>query len=1164
MVESDPNQKFAGKPWPILDGVNIGVECYAGLRSDGMTNGDPSDPDIPQCPSAFEDDLDPQYAAPDATYNHEQILAVVIPKSAWRGGAVEFGQWAKKASSAYWRQLFSMFFRIVRLIVEKHEAAQEQQKKESEQDDITPRSVSMDALHVFIECVFDDSVSEEDASDSDFYHTSPEVVAYRFIALPCFDADIGGLFWNIIEDNMKVHEECQDKSGKKRNDCVLTKHIQEHEHYKYVNCVQYWSRALAGLYMNSDILARERLVDFNVSRGEIYGVCKKKRDHFHAHPLNVFSLENMFARNFGENDSQSRIENYVTKTANGGQLFKFPLPAAVLKLEKDLMRNYAFFSGEQVKNELDDSTPRGRWFPDYQRFKQRDISQLVDGDNTMFIKRAPTERAYVEKHETFDDREEKRNRAKKFDTTMFLSHGKDHSAPDRELERIMQNDMGDLAKRASGEKIRSMLPSDVGFRETYLKSQQALLKEFRTSCWSGDAAISAPAKAILKFYEKGQCIAPGGVHGHENLSIFGDMIVKRIYDYENLLYVSTAHKYMMLLLVGRYDAYRVDMGLHYNHIFTGEGSTGKSFLLETMALCSINGTTKLLTYETSKAAAIDGPQNDEITIFNEAPPGTLTGTKNQSTRDAASLAMLKERLTSCKVTVKTFFQLENSHIRRNRTATSECMGSFFGATNDDISDVEEALRTRFAWGSFCQNARPGKSIEECVAAFKSNIRTPSGRRDYDTFLSTMKQEQMIVFLAEKFISCRILMDVETSIASLCFQRFSSGMAAHGVSCPPRDIKRVSIIARKLAIVSAIHSVFKIKGGACYGKAVFELADVLHLEPHLFCTPEIAYFSIGLMSDQFIDPAKEKVLNALRSILKVEFGAQHGSVYKYNPEMYKLKQGRGDEEASPDYNYVKFPWNLSTLITKIQAGIPRESGRPSAHNINRVLKDLKKYLVKHSRYTDCDKETGLPCFSNEQDIIRTTAALTNRTSVFIHSGILIGAQQVSDSDIVKQVLANLSNPCTRSQSYICGWNVVRNGETFYDMFDVLERQRTAKTSFDVKNPNYQSRRKMEMQGKIVAEDDERLLTHLSYSGYFDDIALTKHHTKIGLSPTGKDMPFSKTFSTDFLKRRLCANVLSKTDSLSYPEFYFKKHKTPKRTLVIAGFPEKKHVKIPKYE
>ena len=125
------------------------------------------------------------------------------------------------------------------------------------------------------------------------------------------------------------------------------------------------------------------------------------------------------------------------------------------------------------------------------------------------------------------------------------------------------------------------------------------------------------------------------------MSIFANRAIRVLDFYDNGLFVSAQHKTLFLLNHSKYDAYRNTTNLHFNQVYTGEGATSKSFLFEKMEEMSIQGTVQTLTYQTTRADAIDGDQNDTIHVFNEAPPGMFITNKNV---DNTQEAMFKESL----------------------------------------------------------------------------------------------------------------------------------------------------------------------------------------------------------------------------------------------------------------------------------------------------------------------------------------------------------------------------------------------------------------------------------------------------------------------------------------------------------------------------------------
>ena len=83
-----------GKAWGFLPGVNIGRECYGNVR--GGLNGVSADSFSLRAGSrGFRDkDVERKHVVRSGRYFKNKIIALVIPKSAWRKGAVAFNEWS--------------------------------------------------------------------------------------------------------------------------------------------------------------------------------------------------------------------------------------------------------------------------------------------------------------------------------------------------------------------------------------------------------------------------------------------------------------------------------------------------------------------------------------------------------------------------------------------------------------------------------------------------------------------------------------------------------------------------------------------------------------------------------------------------------------------------------------------------------------------------------------------------------------------------------------------------------------------------------------------------------------------------------------------------------------------------------------------------------------
>mgnify|MGYP006075374567 CR=1 FL=1 len=1093
-----------GKAWGLIPGINLGVKCL-----DPMKN--------------KSDALEGEDQLFGTQYNYVSKLMLTMPKHAWRTGAVSNDEWGKSTKSKYWRQLFSTFFHLVEMIIKRHSEESKEDtiryKKwvatqpvdgEAESAPFVASNLGGEPVRVFMEHVFkseevdrDSTVSSEDAV--------PVVVAYRFYVFVMFEVEIGELFWEMIESNMALHAACADKTGRTSKECDLNAAIQPHQYYKHISSVEHWAKAVAGTYLDSDEFQGGRLVEGGGAGGDggefPLNVRRNWSMYFKAHPSNVFSFRNGFYRTKCiDKTSKNALQLNPLNYGIGSTEWEFPIVDAVMRMSCDQASNNSMFN---------------KYFIDYQRYRlMRAQIEIASETESYFLSKSSTTAAYADNEyanflpdgggRTHEEKwADERKRSKVMNSTTLLEYGKGLLEGDALLEALMVSDFRNLAAAVKRERIHASLTRHnlKSWRERYVLFQERLVHEFQSRCWSTDSSISGPAKAIVEFYNRKFPIIKAPPQSTSNLSVFGDIIHRRMTQLEKVCFVSTAHRPLLLLLTARNDAYRDSHGLHFNMVFTGEGATSKSFLLETMAACSIEDTAEIISYETSKANAIDGPRNDQINIFNEAPPGTLTNTKANSSSDKATSAQFKERLTSNKVNVKTFFQREGSYIREQRMSKSECIGSWFGATNDPVSGVEDALRTRFHWVSFEQKNRPGMGIPECTSAVKNQSSSIEGRAQRYAFQEAYKQEQMVLFIAEKLISCGIMKQVYQKESDVIFSRFESAMSKAGHSCAPRDQKRLKIIARILTLVYAFECTFKIPGGACYDKETFEVKDVLQMEPLLYIIPEIAYFSIELLSDQYFDPSKDKVLDGIRSIVKSKF--YEGGVYM--EEMYSDGDFSGKEDApTKDYNYIELPYTQSQLKAKIFASIPTSLGRPSGNNINHVLYELAKKNITHQHYDDTDKLTGLPtCCERQVQNTGAVLATSSKKGVKVHSGLLFGHEKTCDKDVLKNILKELSSANTKPGTYITArlYTDPDSGYLHYDKFCVEERVSTGE-QITMANPLYcgaAAKATLGIGNSTISELNSKTLT---WKGHLEDISRARHCQSIGI-PIEDSAIFSPT-------------------------------------------------------
>jgi len=427
----------------------------------------------------------------------------------------------------------------------------------------------------------------------------------------------------------------------------------------------------------------------------------------------------------------------------------------------------------------------------------------------------------------------------------------------------------------------------------------------------------------------------------------------------------------MLLNYAKLDAYRQTQDLHMNIIFTGEGATSKSFLFEKMKDMSIPGTVIELTYQTTRSDAIDEDRNDTITVFNEAPPGLFM--KNNHA-DPNQEAMFKEKLTSQRVSCKTFVRDEETDHRTNRTTISSSIGVHMGATNDDPSDASEAMKTRFYWGQFEKNERKNKSMDVCM----------QGEKQWHDIGEDLLEKRLKDFHVEHYRMCLLfklmyvgaIVEPTLTTSDIIYHEIVKVMKQHKLSASTRFKERFDIMCRIYTMVNAIDMVFNYEmegqsrqcvcpdcnnmahynyeGEAMYclehrkknmvmcrnhyGED-FDIRRMMDIEPYLYCTEEIAVFAFTQISQEVYNPAEKKVLDALFK------------VWKQRKHSFKSSKIDGYEDHSQkDYNVATMKIDSTRHFVKlISVNIPLSIGRPSEHNIKCIMRDLTTRNITHRKY-----------------------------------------------------------------------------------------------------------------------------------------------------------------------------------------------------------------------
>ena len=584
------------------------------------------------------------------------------------------------------------------------------------------------------------------------------------------------------------------------------------------------------------------------------------------------------------------------------------------------------------------------------------------------------------------------------------------------------------------------------------KFQEDMMEEFiMTIVKDTNANVSEPVQSMLHWfnniYDKKMKVLkkktdPDG-------SVFLNSIAQKLNFFDEDLQVSTGHPTLMSLQHAKYDTYRQQLNLHFNSIYTGEGATSKSYLFEKMKQMSIPGTISELTYQTKRADAVEKDQNDIITVFNEAPAG-LFMSSNSKNADIEQESAFKEKLTSQITRCKTFMKDEETDKRENRTTISQAIGTYFGATNDDPSAATEAMATRFYWGEFEKVELKGKSIAMCMRGEKrwKDI----GKDELKRTLHNLHLEHFQMMILYKLMFIGIIKYPTLDVSDFIYEQMARSLRGQKVETSTRFKERYDIMCQIFTMCNALDIVYNFDGGI-HANEDFNPATLIDVEPHLYCTEEIAIFCFTLLSNEIYNPSETKIIKAVWK-LWIASGAN-----KFEKTMLE------DGTQSVNYDYIKINKTGIKLLQCIQQAIPNHEGRPSEHNIKAVLKKLKKksypmfHMVHASSIVDVSQRRyndGKP--ERMPDSISTSVndGMREDSDAYFNIQLFDKLRRGIDNDPINIAVLNTRHKFTSRKKIIFGCpNRVNAVIQYPSVFKVIHQTPNTSKILKRKNPLYKT-------------------------------------------------------------------------------------------------------------
>jgi hypothetical protein len=527
-----------------------------------------------------------------------------------------------------------------------------------------------------------------------------------------------------------------------------------------------------------------------------------------------------------------------------------------------------------------------------------------------------------------------------------------------------RNDIKEFAT-VQADKIKRLESKYTGdeLKRELLKFRQRSVKVI-SNCFRPGANVSEPIVLMTKWAKEQETwtTSPGVVDEH--LSYFGQMIAKDFIHIEQDLRLSVTHSIFFRVLVNALGAYRYKLDLHNNVLMLGQGATGKSHILDTIASVLVPKTTTKVSHATEKAATIGSDNNDHISLYHELPPGMLGKDRNGA---ETGNHIIKDMMTSCVVNTVSIHVDNDLGTREATNFESECVGVVLGATNERSDKIPEALSTRMIKMMVNEYKRDGFGVNEMTSRVLGSIDAVDNT-SHELFVKRWRVRQVMLNMVEKMIYSQTLVDVDMSVFNLMQTGMERYMLEKDIltrsSSNIRDIKFMRHFARTLTILFACDKYANDPASPGYKKE-FSLEGLLDIQPLLFCTEEIALFTLTLNADQLINVHHFKLIEVLlaaidkhikRNKVTNEPDVSNGMIYTgavypderkiYREMSHAQNTGMFDEKLSAENLKVAFN-EIRKVVFKGQSIVVFDNNQQSIQISNDFV----------SKHFDFDDELG---------------------------------------------------------------------------------------------------------------------------------------------------------------------------------------------------------------
>lgn len=383
-------------------------------------------------------------------------------------------------------------------------------------------------------------------------------------------------------------------------------------------------------------------------------------------------------------------------------------------------------------------------------------------------------------------------------------------------------------------------------------------------------------------------------------------------------------------------AQRFAAKLLWSYIVFGQQAMGKSkttteFVME---MCT-PGTTKKVDRKTKASEQTDMAIFDCIIVQEECKEALVD--KKAADRDPEGTNMVKSAMTTGYTTTTTFVPIElpnGESMRGARDVISVLKYVLIASTNKG-NIKSDAMASRFFKETMCRGTVPPRQMVYQVSPERKKAHKDSFR-----------MYQCISYWVDKAMAVQAIckepnMDLWYDIINMVCDALET-WGVIGEQGTARVIDIMTNFARQMVIKNAINMTYNVRG-AKYWNVPFHPSHLKHLQRYLYCTVQIAIFTITLLSNEIINDNLGEVLNAA---YKVCCNDRHAN-WDENKTPYDIYQS--------DFNdTIKFKLEKNPSYSKDQ----KDKACPMLINLNHMcvyvsLEELGRMVQPYTRLAQDD-------------------------------------------------------------------------------------------------------------------------------------------------------------------------------------------------------------------